>query len=86
MNKYKEGIVFELSEDKKYIIVDSMNKGENEYLLSSPINYEGSKGKIDFSKMLLVKVDNKTNEMKIETDDKIIEEVIRNSLNKIKTQ
>lgn len=86
MNKYKEGIIYELDEGKDYMIVCSMNIEENQYLLSSPVYYEGKKSKTDFTKMILVKVNNNTDEMKIETDEKIIEEVIRNSLNNIKTQ
>lgn len=84
MNKYKEGTVFELDNGKDYMIVDSLSKNEYTYVLSSPIKYENKKVKTDFNKMLLVKVNNKTDEMDIETDEKIIEEVIRNSIGKIK--
>ena len=83
MNKFKEGTIFELDKGKDYMIVDSLNKGENEYLLSSPVFYEGEKAKTDFTKLILVRVNNKTDEMEVETNEKIIGEVVRNSLDKI---
>ena len=83
MNKFKEGTIFELDKGKDYMIVDSLNKGENEYLLSSPVFYEEEKAKTDFTKLILVRVNNKTDEMEVETNEKIIGEVVRNSLDKI---
>ena len=86
MNEYKEGTVFELRDGENYVIVDSLNKGEYTYVLSSPICYEDKKAKTDFSKMVLVKINDQTDDMEIETDERIIDEVIRNSVNKIKAQ
>ena len=86
MNEYKEGTVFELRNGEDYVIVDSLNKGEYTYVLSSPICYEDKKAKTDFNKMVLVKINDQTDDMEIETDERIIDEVIRNSVNKIKAQ
>ena len=40
MNKFKEGTIFELDKGKDYMIVDSLNKGENEYLFSGGADLE----------------------------------------------
>lgn len=84
MEKYKSGTAFELNDNEEYIIIDSMEKEDIVYLLASPLYHENKIIKTDYSKTLLVKVDKNTDDMEIETDEKVIEEVINNSINKVK--
>ena len=52
-------------------------------VIDGKVFYEGEKVKTDFTKLIFVRVNNETDEMEVETDEKIIGEVVRNSLDKI---
>lgn len=86
MNKYEVGTVFELfeNEDQEYMILDNYEKGENVYVFATPIETD-KKGVIrsDYTKVLLIRINKATDEMKVETDEKIIEEATESLLSKL---
>lgn len=86
MNKYETGTVFELFENdiQEYVILDSYDKGENVYVFATPVEREKT-GVIraDYTQVLLVRINKSTDEMKVETDEKIIEEATENLINKV---
>ena len=88
MDKYKAGTVFELYEDDKqeYIIVDNLEKENDVYLLVTPIYNEKGRIKTDYSKVMLLKVNKGTDEINIETDEKVISERVDKILKKIENE
>lgn len=88
MDKYKAGTVFELYEDDKqeYIIVDNLEKENDVYLLVTPIYNEKGRIKTDYSKVMLLKVNKGTDEINIETDEKVISEMVDKILKKIENE
>ena len=86
MNKYEIGTVFELFENdnQEYVILDSYDKGENVYVFATAIeNVKKGATRVDYTKALLVRINKATDEMKVETDEKIIEEATENLINKM---
>ena len=84
MDKYKTGTVFELHQNKEYMIIDSIKKENSIYALAAPIYNNGENVTANYSKTLLVKIDKDTDEMTIETNENIIEEIVNGSINKLK--
>jgi hypothetical protein len=60
------------------------DKGENIYVFTTPIETD-KKGVIrtDYTNAILVRINKITDEMKVETDEKIIEEATESLINKI---
>ena len=85
MDKYKPGTVFDLYEndDQEYMIVNNVEKEKNVYLLVVPIYKEDGKIKTDYSKVMLLNVDKQTDDMKVETDESIIREVVDETMKKM---
>ncbi|MGN1299426.1 MAG: hypothetical protein ACI4UE_05535 [Candidatus Scatovivens sp.] len=86
MNKYKVGTVFELFENnnQEYMILDTFEKENFVYAFVTPINTD-KKGvtKTDYTKAMLIKINKITEEMKIETDERIIAEAVDSMISKI---
>lgn len=85
MDKYKPGTVFDLYENdnQEYMIVNNVEKEKNVYLLVVPIYKEDGKIKTDYSKVMLLNVDKQTDDMKVETDESIIREVVDETMKKM---
>lgn len=86
MSKYEVGTVFELfeNEEQEYIILDTYDKGEYVYAFVTPIDTD-KKGatRADYTNAILVRINKNTDEMKIETDEQIIEEATESLINKL---
>lgn len=86
MSKYEVGSVFELFENEKqeYIILDTYDKGENVYAFVTPIDTD-KKGatRADYTNAILVRINKSTDEMKVETDEQIIEEATESLIDKL---
>ena len=78
MDKYKIGTVFELYENdsQEYMIINNLEKEEYVYILVVPVYNIDKELKADYSKVMLLKVNKETDNMDIETDMKIIKEVV----------
>ena len=85
MEKYKAGTVFELYKDdnQEYMIVNSVEKENNVYLLVVPIYKENEEIKTDYTKVMLLNVNKETDDMEIETDLEIIKEVVNITFGKL---
>lgn len=85
MNKYEVGTVFELFENDKqeYIILDTYDKDEYVYAFVTTISDKKGTVTADYTNAMLVRIDKNTDEMKIETDEKIIEEATDNLIDKL---
>lgn len=84
MEKYKIGTVFELyeNENQEYLIVNNIEKEKNIYLLIVPVYNVKGKIKANYEKVMLLNVDKETDEIEIETNEKIIAEVVDNTIQK----
>ena len=85
MERYKPGTVFNLYENDKqeYMIVNNVEKEEVVYILVVPIYKEDGKIKTDYSKVILLNVNKKTDNMQVETDESIIREVVEETMKKM---
>lgn len=88
MDKYKVGTVFELYEndEQEYIIVDNMEKDKWIYLLVTPVYNESGRLKTDYTKIMLLRVHKENEEIDIETDEKVIAEMVDNTLKRIENE
>jgi len=84
MDKYKIGTVFELYENdsQEYMIINNLEKEEYVYILVVPVYNIDKELKADYSKVMLLKVNKETDNMDIETDMKIIKEVVDDTFKK----
>lgn len=85
MEKYKIGTVFQLyeGEQQEYIILNNVKLEGGIYLLTTPIQSDNGEIKTDYSKVMLLKVDEKTDEISIETDREIVKQVVSSTINKL---
>lgn len=85
MERYKPGTVFDLYENdnQEYMIVNNVEKQDKVYLLVVPIYNKDGEIKTDYTKVMLLNVDKKTDDMKIETDERIIREVVEDTMKKM---
>ena len=81
MEKFKEGTVFEYS-DEDYMIMNHIEKEGNAYLLVTPVFNEKGRMKTSYEKMMAVKVNMETEDMEIETDEAIIAELAEDTMKK----
>lgn len=85
MERYKPGTVFDLFEndDQEYMIVNNVEKEDKVYILVVPIYNKDGEVKTNYTKVMLLSVDKKTDDMKIETDENIISEVVEETMKKM---
>ena len=85
MEKYKPGIVFELfkNDNQEYMIVNSVEKKEKVYLLIVPVYKQKGEIKTDYTKVLLVNVDKRTDDIEIEKDESVIREIVEKTMKKM---
>jgi len=85
MEKYKIGTVFQLyeGEEQEYVILNNVKLEGGIYLLITPIQSNNGEIKTDYSKVMLLKVDERTDEINIETDREIVKQVVNSTINKL---
>lgn len=78
MEQYKEGTVFSLYEDSDddYIVLKTLNLDNKIYLIVCPVTGEKENLKMDTSKLVLINVDEKTNDIEFVKDEEIIGKAI----------
>lgn len=81
MDKFKEGTVFEYS-DEDYMILNHIEKEENAYLLVTPVFKEKGSVKTSYEQMMLIKVNLETDDMEIETNEEIVAEIVEDTMKK----
>lgn len=92
MEQYlKKGLVLKLNkdEDKQYIVLESLVKDNKEYALltdiEGEIDIENSRMnniRVDYSKTFMVSYDREQKGLTFETNDEILQEMLKNVLNK----
>ena len=72
------------NENQEYIILDTYDKGEYVYAFVTSIDTD-KKGatRADYTNAILVRINKSTDEMKVETDEQIIEEATESLINKL---
>ena len=85
MEKYKIGTVFQLyeGEEQEYIILNNVKLEGGIYLLVTQIQSRNGEIKTDYSKVMLLKADEQTYEISIETDRDIVKQVVASTINKL---
>ena len=83
MEKYKIGTVFQLyeGEEQEYVILNNVKLESGLYLLITPIEMKNGEVKTDYSKVMLLNVNEKTDEISIETDREIVKQVVASTIN-----
>jgi len=86
MDKYKVGTIFQLYEDDEqlYVVMSNVELEKETYLLVTPVNQVEKNFQIDYSSVFLVKVNNETENISIETNKEIIKNVVNKTLGQIK--
>ena len=78
MDKYKEGTIFSLYEDsdEDYLVLKRSEIDGNIYILVTPVKINEDNLKYNEEKLILLSVDEKTEEIAFETDVDIITKVV----------
>ena len=81
MKKYNNGLVFNFSNDvnKKYVVLDSIEKNDDTYLFCAPMGNEDS---IRYEDGIILKIDEYTNEFDVVDDIDIINTIVLRYLEK----
>lgn len=78
MEQYKEGTVFEMYEgdDKDYVVLKKTNIENKIYLVVAPLKNKEDNSKIDPTGLLVINVDEQTDDIEFVKDEKIVRQVI----------
>ncbi len=84
MGDYEIGTIFDLYDDdpQKYMIINSLEKEKNIYLLASPVRDEAGSWKINYGEAFLLSVDKDTNDIEYESNEQIANEIVMDLMNK----
>jgi hypothetical protein len=76
MEKYVIGRVFELDNEKRYVVLGITNIDDAKYILVAPTSGDGENVKIDNSRPMVLKVDEESDDVEYIDDVEIVKKVL----------